>query len=112
MTRQTAYKILTQAQFDSLHDGSFAGAPVDIADGYIHLSTAEQLDETLEKHFSGQDGLVIAAIPLAPLENALKWEASRNDELFPHLYGRLTINMVSTHAILQRDGNGRALLPG
>ncbi|MDE2319344.1 MAG: DUF952 domain-containing protein [Rhodospirillales bacterium] len=111
MTRQTAYKILTQAQFDSLRDGNFTGALVDSEDGYIHLSTAEQLDETLEKHFFGQDGLVIAAIPLAPLENALKWEASRNGQLFPHLYSQLIIDMVSAHAILQRDGNGRALLP-
>lgn len=112
MTHSIVYKILTQAQFNTLCAGNFDGAPVDMADGYIHLSTAEQLDETLAKHFSGQDGLVIAAIPLAPLGAALKWEASRGGQLFPHLYGRLTIDLVSNHAPLQRDQNGRARLPG
>lgn len=111
MTRQIAYKVLTQAQFGSLRDGCFAGAPVDIADGYIHLSTAEQLDKTLDKHFAGQDGLIIAAIPLAQLGAALKWEASRGGQLFPHLYGRLTIGMVSAYAPLQRK-EGKAALPG
>ncbi|MBU6419880.1 MAG: DUF952 domain-containing protein [Proteobacteria bacterium] len=112
MTCQVAYKVLTQAQFDSLRNGSFAGAPVDIVDGYIHLSTAAQLDETLTKHFSGQDGLVIAAIPLAPLGDALKWEASRGGDLFPHFYGRLTMGMVGAYTALGHDSQGRALLPG
>lgn len=111
MPDQIAYKILTQAQFETLQSGRFDGAPVDIADGYIHLSTAEQIDETLARHFSGQTGLVVAAIPLAPLMGSLKWEASRGGALFPHLYGYLTLNMVSAHAALRRDRNGRAILP-
>ncbi len=112
MSHAFAYKILTQPQFLSLCAGDFKGAPVDIADGYIHLSTAEQLDDTLSKHFKGRDELVIAAIPLAPLGSALKWETSRGGALFPHLYGHLTMDMVSAHAVLRRDGNGRAVLPG
>ncbi|MDE1907026.1 MAG: DUF952 domain-containing protein [Rhodospirillales bacterium] len=112
MIHEFAYKILTQPQFLSLCAGDFKGAPVDIADGYIHLSTAEQLDDTLIKHFKGQDKLVIAAIPLAPLGDTLKWEASRGGDLFPHLYGHLTIDMLSAHTALRRDGNGRAVLPG
>lgn len=112
MTQQLAYKILTQAQFLSLRAGSFTGAPVDITDGYIHLSTAEQLDGTLARHFGGQDELIIAAIPLKPLGDALRWEPSRGGALFPHFYGRLTMDMVSAHAALQRDATGRAILPG
>lgn len=111
MIHQFAYKILTKAQFLSLRAGDFKGAPVDIADGYIHLSTAEQIDNTLARHFSGQTGLVIAAIPLAPLGGNLKWEVSRGGDLFPHLYGRLTIEMVSAYIALNHDSNGRALLP-
>ncbi|MDE1896869.1 MAG: DUF952 domain-containing protein [Rhodospirillales bacterium] len=112
MIHEFAYKILTQPQFLSLCAGDFKGAPVDIADGYIHLSTAEQLDDTLARHFSCQTGLVIAAIPLKQLGNALKWETSRGGDLFPHLYGHLTMDMISAHAALRRDGNGRAVLPG
>lgn len=72
MTDETAYKILTAPQFAALRAGCFEGAPVDVADGYIHLSTAAQLDETLAKHFAGQEGLVIAAVALAPLGDALR----------------------------------------
>jgi uncharacterized protein (DUF952 family) len=76
-------------------DGAFAGAPVDLADGYIHMSTADQLDETLTKHFAGQTGLVIASINLDLLGDALKWEISRGGALFPHYYGKLPLSAVT-----------------
>ena len=69
--------------------GTFAGAPVDLADGYIHFSTAAQVRETAAKHFSGQDDLVLAAVDAGGLGAALKWEASRGGALFPHLYAAL-----------------------
>ena len=90
-----AYKILTAdqwAQFQS--EGVFTGAPVDLADGYIHMSTAEQLPETLAKHFAGQSGLVIATIDLAQLGDALNWEVSRGGALFPHYYDALPLKAV------------------
>jgi uncharacterized protein (DUF952 family) len=90
-----AFKILTDPewrQFDA--DGVFAGAPVDLADGYIHLSTADQLQGTLDKHFSGQTGLVIAEIDLTGFGDTLKWEVSRGGALFPHVYGVLPRSAV------------------
>jgi uncharacterized protein (DUF952 family) len=91
----TAFKILTADQWELLQaTGSFAGAPVDLADGYIHMSTADQLDETLAKHFAGQRDLVIAQIDLAGFGAALKWEASRGGALFPHLYQPLPLAAV------------------
>ena len=90
-----AYKILTADQWAQFKtDGVFTGAPVDVADGYIHMSTADQLDETLAKHFAGQSGLVIATIDLTQLGHALKWEVSRGGALFPHYYGALPIAAV------------------
>ncbi len=90
-----AYKILTSDQWLQFKsDGVFSGAPVDIADGYIHMSTAEQLAETLVKHFAGQTGLVIATIDLTQLSDALKWEVSRGGALFPHHYGALPMAAV------------------
>lgn len=111
MFPKTAYKILTFAEFSSLQSGSFMGAVVDLADGYIHLSTAAQLDETLNKHFHGQTELIIAAVPLAPLGAKLRWEESRGGQLFPHYYGKLEIHHVSAHKTLTHDENGRAHLP-
>ena len=88
----TAFKVLTAAQFAAwLASGSFAGAPVDLADGYIHLSTAEQLQGTLDKHFAGQQGMVIAEVDLAMLADAVRWEPSRGGALFPHVYAALPL---------------------
>jgi uncharacterized protein (DUF952 family) len=91
-----AFKILTADQWHQFQtDGAFAGAPVDLADGYIHMSTAEQLDETRTKHFAGQTGLVIASIDLEALGDALKWEVSRGGAHFPHYYGKLPLSAVT-----------------
>jgi uncharacterized protein (DUF952 family) len=90
-----SYKILTADQWAQFQcEGVFTGAPVDLADGYIHMSTADQLDETLAKHFAGQTGLVIATIDLTQLGDALKWEVSRGGALFPHYFEALPMAAV------------------
>ena len=93
-----AFKIFTAdqwAQFTA--DGLFHGAPIDIADGYIHMSTAQQLGETLAKHFAGQNSLVVAEVNLGDFGVALKWEVSRGGALFPHLYAPLPMRAVIGH---------------
>ena len=74
MTATTSYKVLTTAEMEALErDGSFAGSPVDLADGFVHLSTAEQLAETIERHFAGQDRLHLVAVDVAALGDAIRW---------------------------------------
>ena len=91
----TAYKILTADQWAQFQaDGIFQGAPVDLADGYIHLSAADQLQGTLDKHFAGQKNLVIAEVDLAALGATVKWEVSRGGAFFPHIYGPLPMSAV------------------
>lgn len=108
----TAYKVLTAQQMSALeHDGSFAGAPVDLADGYIHLSTAAQLTETVDKHFAGQDDLHVAAVDLEANGDRIKWEESRGGQLFPHLYGQLSLDTVVAYGPLERDVDGAVRLP-
>ena len=90
-----AFKILTADQWAQFAaDGIFHGAPVDLADGYIHLSAADQLAGTLDKYFAGQSGLVIAEINLDSLADSIRWEVSRGGALFPHIYGALPIAAV------------------
>lgn len=74
--------------------GMFRGAPVDLADGFIHFSDATQLRETAARHFAGQQDLVLAAIDADALGAALRWEPSRGGALFPHLYGTLPMAAV------------------
>ena len=88
MTR--VFKVLPAAEWDAAcAQGRFDGAPVDLADGFIHLSAADQVAETLRRHFAGQDDLVLVAFDAAALGPALTWEPSRGGALFPHLYGPL-----------------------
>lgn len=110
MTEQIAYKVLTAAQFTALQAGSFEGAPVDIADGYIHLSKASQLTGTVRKHFAGQEGLIVVAIGLDRVSAPVRWEVSRGGQLFPHLYGQLSMDDVLAYAPL-RWHEGEVVLP-
>ena len=95
MSDKLVFKILTQQQWlDAESAGVFHGAPIDITDGYIHFSTALQVQETANKHFAGMDGLVLAAVDAIALGQALRYEISRGDALFPHLYGPLDLKSV------------------
>ena len=89
------YKIFRRPEWDALvAAGRTAGAPVDLADGYVHMSTPAQVVETAAKHFAGESDLVLLAIETEALGPALKWEPSRGGALFPHLYRELTLDDV------------------
>jgi uncharacterized protein (DUF952 family) len=95
------FKILRPEEWAELDaQGETAGAPIDVADGFIHFSTAEQAAETAAKHFAGVEGLILAAFDAKELGEALKWEVSRGDALFPHLYGPLRRADVLWHGPL------------
>ncbi len=110
-TPKTAYKVLTAEQMQALEADAFEGAPVDIADGYIHLSTRAQLQETLDRHFAGQEGLWLAAVDLDALGDAVKWEESRGGQLFPHIHGKLTLDAVTAYSELHYEADGSLRLP-
>lgn len=111
MADKIAYKILTSDQMTALQADQFAGAPIDIADGYIHLSTAAQAAETLDKHFSGQTGLWLAAVDLEALGDTVKWEISRGEQLFPHIYGPLPLSAVTAYGEVAYEADGSLRLP-
>lgn len=107
-----AYKVLTAGQMAALEaDGRFGGAPVDVADGYIHLSTSDQLAETIARHFAGQDDLHVAAVDLDALGDVVRWEPSRGGALFPHLYAALPLSAVLAYGPLERHADGSIKLP-
>ena len=87
------YKIATRAQWAAAEaTGVFVGAPIDVADGFIHFSTAAQAPETLAKHFAGQRDLLLIAVDADRLGDALRWEVSRGGQLFPHLYAPMPVS--------------------
>ena len=108
----TIYKILPAALWrDAQRDGVFRGSPVDIKDGFIHFSTAEQAAETAAKHFAGQRDLVLLRVDAGRLGDRLKWEQSRGGALFPHLYGDLALAAVTRTDPLPVGANGRHVFP-
>ena len=101
------YKILSRTEWTAAQAaGVFTGSAVDLADGYIHFSTAAQAAETARRHFAGKDDLVVLAIEADDLGQALVWEPSRGGDLFPHLYGHLPVTRVLavSEAPLAEDG--------
>jgi uncharacterized protein (DUF952 family) len=111
MSGSIAYKILTAEQFRALEEDRFEGAPVDLADGYVHLSTADQVAGTLDAHFAGQTELFLAAVDLDAAGPAVRWEKSRGGALFPHLYRRLGRDLILASAPVRRAADGSVLFP-
>jgi len=104
------YHICRRAEWRAaLQSGIYQGSSQDVADGFIHFSTAEQVIESAARHRAGQDGLVLLAVDPAALGEGLKWERSRGGALFPHLYGPLPFaGVVAEHDLpLGTDGRHR-----
>ena len=109
---EVIYKIVTHGQWAAAEtSGVFKGAPVDLADGYIHFSTAEQLAETAAKHFAGQDDLLLVAVDAPALGDSLVYEPSRGGKLFPHLYGDLPLTSVRSVEALPLSDRGQHQFP-
>ena len=102
------YKICAASAWrEAERQGVYRGSADDARDGFIHFSTAAQVPETARKHFLGQRALFLVEIDADALGDALRWERSRNDELFPHLYGELDLGAVISiiNLSMRSDGN-------
>ena len=92
---QPIFKIVARSEWQAARlAGVYRGAPVDLSDGFIHFSTAEQVEETAARHFGGQRDLLLVAVDPQALGPALKYEPSRGGALFPHLYAVLPFSAV------------------
>jgi uncharacterized protein (DUF952 family) len=101
------YKLLTRAEWQAAQAaGVYTGSAVDQRDGFIHFSTAAQLQETARRHFRGQADLVILTVEAESLGPKLAWEPSRGGDLFPHLYGPLAATFVSAVGPAPLDADG------
>jgi uncharacterized protein (DUF952 family) len=102
------YKIVSQSEWRAAEAaGVFSGAAVDLADGFIHFSAADQVEETAAKYFAGQTDLLLVAVKAAALGEALRWEVSRGGAPFPHLYAPLPLESVARVHPLPLGADGR-----
>ena len=108
----TIYKICPAVQWaEAERTGEFHGSAADLADGYIHFSTATQVADTAAKHFAGMSDLVLVAVAADDFGAALRWEPSRGGALFPHLYGVLPMAAVRWVKPLRLNSGGRHVFP-
>lgn len=106
------YKIVPAALWRAAEaTGTFDGAPVDLADGFIHFSTGAQVAETAARHFAGQTDLLLVAVDGATLGPALRYEPSRGGALFPHLYAGLPVAAALWVRPLPTGPDGHHLFP-
>ena len=109
---QPVYKILADAAYDAAKsEGQFLGTSDDLRDGFIHLSASHQVEATLVKHHPGQQDLVLLTLDAEKLGEGLKWEESRDGDLFPHLYAPLPLDAIVSVDPLQLDADNRHILP-
>ena len=109
---EIVYKVMNRAAFtEAKAKGSFDGSAADRRDGFIHLSSADQLEGTLAKHFAGQKDLVLLAVEAARLGGRLGWEPSRGGAFFPHLYGALDFDALIWEEPLELGADGCHRLP-
>jgi uncharacterized protein (DUF952 family) len=106
------YKICPASAWrEAERQGVYRGSADDVRDGFIHFSTAAQVAETARKHFFGQTGLFLIEVDADALGDALRWEPSRNDELFPHLYGELDLGAVEAVLSMLARSDGSHDIP-
>jgi uncharacterized protein (DUF952 family) len=90
--------------------GFYPGSADDARDGFIHFSTAAQVEESARRHRAGQPDLLLVVVA----EEACgpwRWEAARSGDLFPHLYGELPLTAVVGIHELPLAEDGRHVFP-
>lgn len=111
-TADRIYKLVPAAAWRQAEVlGRFTGSPVDVADGFIHCSTAAQVAETASRHFTGVDDLLLVTVSAPAVEPWLRWEPSRGGALFPHVYADLPLSAVRSVVPVSLDGDGRHVFP-
>jgi uncharacterized protein (DUF952 family) len=106
------YKICSASAWrEAERQGVYRGSADDIRDGFIHFSLPSQLAETARKHFLGQTALFLIEVDADALGDALRWEPSRGDELFPHLYGELDLGAVTNVLDMHTRADGSHDIP-
>lgn len=92
-------------------DGSYKGCDADLGDGFLHFSTREQIVESARIHKAGRDDLILLAVVADDIPEILRWEKSRNNKFFPHVYGEIPVAAVKWSHELQLDEYGRHIFP-
>ena len=103
-TETFVYKVLSLREWDEASKTGLVATELDQKDGFIHLSSASQLNMTLSLYFSQQEQVVLLQIKESEIAKDLIYEISekRGGE-FAHLYGELSTKKISQSWNLDRS---------
>jgi len=105
------YKLLERGDWVTASAlGTYDGSSVDLNDGYIHFSTAEQVQETARRHFHGVADLVLLEVDAEALGAPVTWEPSRGGDMFPHLYGPMPVSAVIRVQMVELAEDGSPMI--
>jgi uncharacterized protein (DUF952 family) len=108
----TVYKIVSRSEWaEAEKAGQFTGSPLDLADGFIHLSARQQTEKTAALYFADRSDLLLLSVDAASLGDTLRWEKSRDGQLFPHVYGVIEMSSVQKVQPLELDPGGKHQFP-
>ena len=111
-TPEFLYHLCTEKNWQNASKKAlYAGSETDLRDGFIHLSTGEQIGRTAELYFKGVKKLLLLTIPSREIHDHLKWEISREGQFFPHLHGKLSPSSVKEVKRLKIDSSGNHVIP-
>lgn len=63
-------------------------------EGFIHCSYDNQLESVIERYFRGKGKVYVITLDTNKILAKLVEEPSTNNEIFPHIYGRLNHSAV------------------
>ncbi len=111
LQRTRVYKILSQPDWEHAAQLGYTQTALDEGDGYVHLSTREQVQETLSLHYPGQENVRLLEYVVEEMGLPIRWEESRGGQLFPHLYATLRVDAATRVWTLGLDHEGVPTLP-
>jgi len=100
------YKVLTLNEWKIAKETGVIITNVDKNDGFVHLSTARQLNATLSMYFQNSSKVMLLEVSHNKVKKILKYEPTNSGSsrkgFFYHLYGDLLIEYVSKFWLLER----------
>jgi len=96
------YHVVSRVAWELAVSKGFYEADSLAAEGFIHLSTKEQVNGVLQRYYKGHTDLLLLHIDETKLIAELKYELALSvNEMFPHLFGRLNIDAVTNATIIK-----------
>jgi uncharacterized protein (DUF952 family) len=95
LTANKVYKVLTLGEWEEASKIGQIVTALDQQDGFVHLSSATQLNMTLSLYFSKDEKVILLQINESDIIEGLTYEyADKRGGEFAHFYGELSTDKI------------------